>query len=56
MVNAVRLNADWRPLAGLAPDDAGSLIERVLASVVVGAAVEAHNRDVERTNRNAKSK
>jgi hypothetical protein len=50
----VRLRADWRPLLGLTPDDAGTLIERVLARVVVGAAVEAHNRDVERANKKAK--
>lgn len=46
MVNAVRMKMDWRPLAGLTPDDAGSLIERVIAGVVLGAAVEAHNADV----------
>jgi hypothetical protein len=56
MVNAVRLHADWRPLAGLTPDDTGTLWERVLARVVVGAAVEAHNADVEKTNKAAKGK
>jgi hypothetical protein len=42
---------DWRPLVGLAPDDAGTFWERVLAQVVLGAAVEAHNSDVEKANR-----
>ena len=45
-VNAVRLHADWRPLAGLGPDDAGTWVERVLASVVIEAATEAHNADM----------
>jgi hypothetical protein len=40
------LHADWRPLVGLTPDDAGTLWERVLADVVIERAVEAHNRDV----------
>jgi hypothetical protein len=30
------------------------MIERVLARVVIGAAVEAHNADVERSNKAAK--
>lgn len=42
---------DWRPLAGLTADDAGTYIERVLARVVLGAAVEAHNKDAERMKR-----
>lgn len=50
-MNAVRLNADWRPLTGLTPEDAGTLIERVLADRVIEAAVEAHNRDVEQAKR-----
>lgn len=37
---------DWRPLAGLTPEDHGTFIERLLARVVLGAAVEAHNADV----------
>jgi hypothetical protein len=45
-VNAVRLHADWRPLVGLTPADAGTLVERVLAVVVMEAAVVAHNRDM----------
>jgi len=53
-VNAVRLRADWRPLLGLTPEDAGSLVERVLARTVIGLAVVAHNEDVERANRKAK--
>jgi hypothetical protein len=48
-VSAVRLRMDWRPLAGLTPSDEGSLAERVLARVVLEAAVNAHNRDVERS-------
>lgn len=50
-VNAVRLRADWRPLLGLAPDDAGTFIERVLARTVIALSVEAHNRDVERAKK-----
>lgn len=46
-VNAVRLNASYRELLGLTPSDAGSLEERVLARVVIEAAVVAHNADVE---------
>lgn len=44
-VNAVRLHADWRPLLGLTRHDEGTLIERVLANVVIDAAVQAHNAD-----------
>lgn len=54
-VNAIQLHVDWRPFVGLTPDDAGTLIERVLAGVVLGAAVEAHNKNVERQNRAARS-
>jgi nitrogen fixation/metabolism regulation signal transduction histidine kinase len=39
---------------GLTPEDAGTFVERVLATVVVGVAVEMHNRDVEAANRAAK--
>lgn len=46
----MRLRMDWRPLMGLTPDDAGTFVERVLAKVVVGAAVEAHNRDVKKAS------
>lgn len=42
---------DWRPLAGLTQDDAGTFLERVLARAILGAAVEAHNSDVARANR-----
>jgi hypothetical protein len=45
-VNAVRLNADWRPLAGLTPADVGTLVEFVLTRVVIEAAVAAVNREV----------
>lgn len=45
-VNAVRLHMDWRPIMGLTDEDQGSFIERVLAGVVLEAAVEAHNADV----------
>jgi hypothetical protein len=44
----VRLRMDWKPLWGLTPDDAGTFVERVSAQVVLGAAVEAHNADVQR--------
>lgn len=50
-VNAVRLHADWRPILGLTPEDAGTLVERVLADVVIAAAVDAHNRDVAEAKR-----
>jgi len=53
-VNAVRLRADWRPLVGLRPEDAGTLVERVLAETVIGAAVDAHNADVAQANKKAK--
>jgi hypothetical protein len=42
---------DWRPVAGLTADDAGTLVERVIARTVLGAAVEAHNTDVERAKK-----
>jgi hypothetical protein len=44
-VNAVRLHADWKPLVGLTRSDEGTLVERVLARVVIERAVELHNRD-----------
>jgi hypothetical protein len=47
-VNAVRLNADWRPLVGLTTADEGTLVERVLARVVIEQAVAAHNRDAQK--------
>jgi hypothetical protein len=37
---------DYRPLVGLTPDDVGTLVERVIARVVLEAAVVAHNDDV----------
>jgi hypothetical protein len=52
-VNAVRLRADWRPLVGLTAEDAGTMIERVLARCVIGLAVEAHNADVKQSNAKA---
>lgn len=48
LVNAVRMKMDWRTLAGLTEDDRGTLVERVLARAVLGAAIEAHNRDMSR--------
>lgn len=47
-MNAVRLHADYRPLVGLTPADAGTLEELVLSHAVIGAAVKAHNEDVDR--------
>jgi hypothetical protein len=47
-VNAVRLHADWRPPAGIGPDQAGGMVERVIAQEVIARAVELHNKDVER--------
>lgn len=44
-VNAVRLQMDWRPIMGLTDDLRGTLIERVLATEILSAAVDAHNRD-----------
>lgn len=37
---------DWRPLLGLTPRDAGSLIERTLARLVLAEAIDAHNASV----------
>lgn len=51
LVNAVRMHMDWRPVAGLGPDDAGSFVERTVAKVVLAAAVEAHNADMRKANR-----
>lgn len=45
---------DWRPLAGLTEEDAGTFVERVIARVLIGAAVEAHNKDVEQAKRGSK--
>jgi hypothetical protein len=45
-VNAVRLQMDWRPVLGVTPADAGTLVERVLAEEVLDAAVHAHNEDM----------
>lgn len=42
---------DWRPVAGLTSEDAGSRVERIIARVLLGAAVEAHNQDVARANK-----
>jgi hypothetical protein len=50
-VNAVMLRADWRPLVGLGPDDAGTWLERIIAGVVIEKSVEKHNADVKRANR-----
>lgn len=36
---------DWRPIMGLTDDLRGTLIERVLATEILSAAVDAHNRD-----------
>lgn len=44
-MNAVRMHMDYRPLVGLGPDDHGTLVERVIARVVMEAAVDAHNAD-----------
>lgn len=43
-VNAVLMKMDWRPLAQLGPEDAGTFVERVLASVVLDEAVVRHNK------------
>lgn len=53
-VNAVRLRADWRPLLGLRQQDVGTFVDRLLSRVVVGLAVEAHNEDVAKANRDMK--
>lgn len=39
-VAAVRVGMDWRPLLGVAPTDAGGVVERVLALAVTAATVE----------------
>lgn len=46
-VNAVLLQADWRPVMGLTDTDQGSLIERVLTVTVLEAAVAQHNKSIE---------
>lgn len=47
MTNALLLpGGDWRAIAGLTRDDAGSLVERVLARVVHQQAVAIHNKQV----------
>ena len=50
-MNAVRMNMDWRPVAGLRPEDAGTFVERVLALTVLAAAVEANNADMRKASR-----
>ena len=45
------MHADWRPLLGLTDADQGTLVERVLADVVVAEAVEQHNNDVREARR-----
>lgn len=47
-VNAVRMQMDWRPIVGLTEDLSGTLIERVLATEILTAAVDAHNKDVKK--------
>jgi hypothetical protein len=42
---------DWRPLLGVTPEDAGGVVERVLARVVLEAATAAHNDDVRRSEK-----
>lgn len=42
------LQADWRPVMGLTDTDQGSLIERVLTVAVLAAAVEQHNKSIEK--------
>lgn len=39
---------------GLVSEDQGTFVERVIAKVVIGSAVEAHNRDVDQANKRAK--
>lgn len=36
---------DWRPLLGVRPADAGTLVERVIAYAVLDEAVRQHNAD-----------
>ena len=50
-VNAVRMGVDWRPVVGLTRRHEGSVIERVLAWVVVDRAVEENNKEIEKANR-----
>jgi hypothetical protein len=50
-VSAVRLHMDWRPLVGLTSEDAGTLVERVLARVVLDRAIEETNRAIKRANK-----
>lgn len=46
-LSACRLGIDWRPVLGITPQDAGGLIELVLARVLTTAAVELHNEEQE---------
>lgn len=50
-MNAVRLQADWRPLAGIGPRHAGTIVERVIAREVIARAVDLHNEDVRKMER-----
>ena len=50
-VSAVRLQMDWRPLVGLTSADEGSVVERVLARVVLDRAIDETNRAIKKANR-----
>jgi hypothetical protein len=39
---------DFRPIVGLTEADRGTVWERVLVGTILGAAIEQHNRDMER--------
>lgn len=49
-VNAVLLRADWRPLVGLGPEDAGTWIERMIASAVIEQSVIVNNAQVKKAS------
>lgn len=45
-VQAARLHMDWRPYVGLTEAHRGTLVERVIARVVLDEVIEQHNADV----------
>lgn len=45
-VQAARLGMDWRPVLGLTPADAGTLLEVAIARVVVGNHIGERNAEI----------
>jgi hypothetical protein len=40
------MRLDWRPLVGLTSRDQGTLVERVIARVVLDEVIDLHNAEV----------